>query len=204
MSVDLKPHFMLLQGQQYLKVSGRVLLFRDQHPGGAITTELVQIDLQAGFALYRATVIDGEGKLLGTAYGSETQKGFPPGWVEKAETVAVGRALAVAGFGTAFAVADFYESADSKLADAPQSSPTVPAKQVKSEKSKDLGAQKATKEDTIALWSKIREAGYDADWLKVFLATHGMPGATADLTLHDIAKIELALIADRKAKKENK
>lgn len=189
MSVDLTPHFMSLQGQKYLKVSGRVLLFRDQHPGGAITTELVQLDWQAGCALYRATVIDGEGKLLGTAYGSETQKGFPPGWVEKAETVAVGRALAVAGFGTAFAVADFYESSESKLADAPQ---------------KDIGNQKVTKEDTITLWHKIREAGYDADWLKVFLATNGMPGATADLTMNDVAKIELALIAERKAKKETK
>ena len=202
MSVDLTPHFMSLQGQKYLKVSGRVLLFRDQHPGGAITTELVQLDLQAGFALYRATVIDGDGKLLGTAYGSETQKGFPPGWVEKAETVAVGRALAVAGFGTAFAVADFYESADSKLADAPQAAPAMPKKPA--DVQKDIGSQKVTKEDTITLWNKIREAGYDADWLKVFLSTHGMPGATADLTMNDVAKIELALIAERKAKKETK
>jgi hypothetical protein len=202
MSVDLTPHFMSLQGQKYLKVSGRVLLFRDQHPGGAITTELVQLDLQAGFALYRATVIDNEGKLLGTAYGSETQKGFPPGWVEKAETVAVGRALAVAGFGTAFAVADFYESADSKLADAPQAAPARPTKPA--DVQKEIGNQKVTKEDTITLWNKIREAGYDADWLKVFLQTNGMPGATADLTMNDVAKIELALIAERKAKKENK
>lgn len=117
--VDLSPHMMALSGADYLKVPGRVLLFRSYHPQGTIHTDLVQLDLERGFAMFRATITDGEGHILAVDYGTETLKGFPGGYIEKASTVSVGRALAAAGFGTAFAAADFHDDAEHKLADAP-------------------------------------------------------------------------------------
>ena len=121
--VNLAPHMMDL-GADYLKVPGRVLLFRAAHPHGAITTDLVR--LEDGFAMFRATVTTADGVILAVAHGSETLKGFPNGFIEKAETVAVGRALASAGFGTQFAAADFTDHMG-KLVDAPVASKEPPA-----------------------------------------------------------------------------
>ena len=116
--VDLTPHFMKLTGQDYLKVPGRVLMFRAAMPKGGIQTELVEHDRQAGWAQFKATILSEGGAILATAYGSESKAGFKD-YLEKAETVAIGRALALAGFGTQFATSDFYEDEETKLADSP-------------------------------------------------------------------------------------
>ena len=129
MKTDLKQYMMQLQGGQYLKVPGRIVAFREQFPMGKIVTELAHFDLERGFAMFKASIYanDDDGScLIATAYGSETQKSFPAGWIEKAETVAVGRALAQAGFGTAYALADFHESSENKLSDAPATRLEIP------------------------------------------------------------------------------
>lgn len=182
--IDLAPYFMKLQGQQYLKVAGRVLLFREQHPTGGIYTELIQLDLDKGFCLYKAIVLTGDGAILSTAYGSETQRGFPAGWVEKAETVAVGRALAAAGFGTQFALADFHEvGGDEKLADAPVAPP----------KPKQAPPQGVTKnpspEQIKRLWAIVKTAGLTPDALKEKMVSLGMPAATGDLDMGQYATL---------------
>jgi hypothetical protein len=66
-------------------------------------------------AIYKATVADGEGGIA-TGTGTETRKGFED-FVEKAETRAIGRALAALGIGTQFVGQDLTEG--EHVADAP-------------------------------------------------------------------------------------
>lgn len=115
--VDVTPYMLELEGKPYLQVAGRILLFRAKHPRGSLRTELLQLDLTKGLALFRATVLDAEGAPLADGHGSETMAGFSRGFIEKAESVALGRALAAAGFGTQFALTEL-DTGD-KLADAP-------------------------------------------------------------------------------------
>lgn len=108
-------HLVKLNGKDYLEVVRRLQWLRAERPDAVITTKIEQVDFDAGWAIFHARVeIPGSGVAEGT--GSETRAAFPAGWLEKAETIAVGRALAMLGFGTAFALADFEEG---HLADAP-------------------------------------------------------------------------------------
>src|SRR5205085_9589284 len=109
----------------YLPVQWRLVWFRDVCPEGTIETEIVQLDLDReteeevfawnsetrrsekvvkhanGFAIFRATVKDGKG---GMATGTKSEKAASfPDYIEKAETGAIGRALAALGYGTQFA-----------------------------------------------------------------------------------------------------
>jgi hypothetical protein len=101
--------------EDYLEVKWRLVMFRDRYPHGTIETEEICIDLERGYARYKATVADGEGGRA-TGYGTETQADFPD-FCERAETRALGRALAVLGFGTQFVGQDLTEG--EHVADAP-------------------------------------------------------------------------------------
>lgn len=101
MPFDPKKHLTKLQGKDYLEVKWRLVWFRETHPAGAITTELVAMDPNV---IVKATISTADG-ILSTGYGSAAAAGKGP-WtgraIEKAETAAIGRALGVAGFGTQF------------------------------------------------------------------------------------------------------
>lgn len=86
--------------QEYLAVKWRLLWLRTEHPEACIETVLVQLDPEAGFALFRARV-DIPDRGSATGYGSETKTDFFD-FIEKAETKAIGRALAALGYGTQF------------------------------------------------------------------------------------------------------
>lgn len=98
-----------LQGKDYLPVAARVKWFRTVHPNGSIETREVIVDLDRpfskgggkvyGYARFHATVKDADGRILGQGTKTETAANFFD-YVEKAETGAIGRALAAAGFGT--------------------------------------------------------------------------------------------------------
>src|SRR2546430_14560266 len=75
----------------YLEVKWRLCWFRDRYPHGVITTEEVCVDLDRGYAPYRATVEDGQG-CKATGFGTERQAGFAPHW-ERGEDRALGRPL---------------------------------------------------------------------------------------------------------------
>ena len=126
---DPKPHLMQLPrrvkdpqtGQwatrleDYLEVKWRLVWFRERFPHGVITTEEICVDLERGYARFRCVVSDGEGGQA-TGYGTETAVGFAD-YVERAETRALGRALAALGIGTQFVGQDFTEG--EHVADAP-------------------------------------------------------------------------------------
>ncbi len=102
-------------GADYLEVKWRVLWLRTQHPDAVITTELISHENTV--AVFKAHVsIPGGGS--STGWGSEGYDDFRD-YLEKAETTALGRALAALGFGTQFTPDfDFAEGQD-KVVDAP-------------------------------------------------------------------------------------
>lgn len=126
MPFDPKKHLTKLQGKDYLEVKWRLVWFRETHPAGAITTELVAMDPTV---IVKATISTADG-ILSTGYGSAAAAGKGP-WtgraIEKAETAAIGRALGVAGFGTQFDADDETDNiVDSPVQPAP-AAPTAPA-----------------------------------------------------------------------------
>ena len=113
---SVKVGVMKLKGKDYLPVAFRLVWFRNAHPGGRIESDFLQIDIEGGFAVCRASVYDADGNLLATGTKQESRKDFPD-FLEKCETGAIGRALGIAGYGTQF-MADELDERD-RLADAP-------------------------------------------------------------------------------------
>lgn len=106
---DASKYLTDLNGKDYLEVKWRLLWLRTEHPEAVIETELVKH--AGGLALFRARVaVPGGGTASG--WGSETADDFGE-YIEKAETKALGRALAALGYGTQFCE-DFDFSADSQ------------------------------------------------------------------------------------------
>jgi hypothetical protein len=129
MTFNPNEHLIQLKSKEgfkdYLPVQWRLVWFRELCPEGDIQTEEVMVDLDReveeeafvwnaekrrsektmkharGYARFRAVVTDGKGgRATGTK--SETAASFPD-YIEKAETGAIGRALAALGYGTQFA-----------------------------------------------------------------------------------------------------
>jgi hypothetical protein len=116
---DVKKHLIKVQGgRQYLPVSARLVWFREEHPDWGIETKAVIIDTDKQFAIFEATVFDEKGKLMAKGTKMEDFRGFPD-YIEKSETGAIGRALAVCGFGTQFAP-DLDELDAGRFVDSPQ------------------------------------------------------------------------------------
>jgi hypothetical protein len=97
----------------YLPVAARIAWFRREHPLWSIITEVEQLADKA--VVMKATIKDMLGTVIATARKKETEIGFPD-YIEKAETGAIGRALAMCGYGTLQAP-EFDEQ--ERLADAP-------------------------------------------------------------------------------------
>ena len=103
----------------YLDVKDRLRWFRHEHPNGVILTEHIEINER--IAIFKATVHatptalyqDDSANGSATGHGSETPGDFKD-YIEKAETKAIGRALAALGYGTQFLPDD-----GERIADAP-------------------------------------------------------------------------------------
>ena len=93
-------HLMDLKGKQYLQVMWRLVWFREEKPLWSIDTKLEQ--LTENHAVFSAKISDENGVQKASGYGSEGVKDFRD-FIEKAETKAIGRALAMLGYGTQFA-----------------------------------------------------------------------------------------------------
>lgn len=92
-------HLMDLKGKKYLQVMWRLVWFREEKPLWSIDTSLEQ--LTENHAVFSAKIFDENGVQKSAGYGSESVKDFRD-FIEKAETKAVGRALAMLGYGTQF------------------------------------------------------------------------------------------------------
>lgn len=146
MSFQAEKHLMELQGKAYLEVKWRIVWFRSEFPDGTIETEEVLVDLDReveaeiptgnwipnpnrpgkkmpekvtkiakGYARFRATVTTGKG---GRATGTKSENAASfPDYIEKAETGAIGRALALLGYGTQFTGDELNE--EHRIVDAP-------------------------------------------------------------------------------------
>ena len=97
----------------YLPVAARIAWFRKDHPDWSIITKCAQLANKT--VVMKAIIKDKDGRIIATARKRETEIGFPD-YIEKAETGAVGRALAMCGYGTLQAP-EFDEC--ERLADAP-------------------------------------------------------------------------------------
>lgn len=97
----------------YLPVAARIAWFRRDHPDWSIITKTVQLANKA--VVMKAIIRDARGRIIATARKKETEVGFAD-YIEKAETGAVGRALAMCGYGTLQAP-EFDE--EERLADSP-------------------------------------------------------------------------------------
>lgn len=105
-----------LKGKEYLQVAERVLWFNEEHPEWSIETEFPMETNQMAKA--KATVRDEKGRIRATSHKIETASGFPD-FHEKAETGAIGRALALLGYGTQFTAGDLDEG--ERVVDSPRS-----------------------------------------------------------------------------------
>ena len=134
------------KGNDYAEVSQRIKAFRSVCPHGSIITEM--LSNENGVCIFRATITNEEGIMLGTGTASEV-KG--EGWInqtsyiENCETSAVGRALGMCGFGIDTAVA----SADEVKKAAEQQEEKKKAKKEKTPRAK--------------LISKLNEKGIDVE-----------------------------------------
>lgn len=112
---DARRHLTRVNGHDYMEIKWRLAWLRYEHPDAVIETERLGVDDQ--FAMFRAVVrIPGGGSA--TAHGTETAVDFGD-YVEKAETKAVGRALAHLGYGAEF-------SGDDAADPAPPAQPPAP------------------------------------------------------------------------------
>ena len=142
-SFNPREHLMMIKNRQgqteYLPVQWRLVWFRQECPDGTIETEIIHLDLDKeteeetfvwnsekrrsekttktarGLAVVRAVVRDGKG---GIATGTKMEKAASfSDFLEKAETGAIGRALAELGFGTQFTADELDER--HRIVDAP-------------------------------------------------------------------------------------
>jgi len=79
----------------HLPIAARIAWFRTDHPYWAITTEVEQLTDRA--VVMKATIKDMQGVVIATARKKETEVGLPD-CIEKADTRAIGRALAMCGY----------------------------------------------------------------------------------------------------------
>jgi hypothetical protein len=105
---------MNIKGKDYLQVCHRLVWFREEHPDWSIVTEYIAHGNDFSWA--KATIIDDANRIVATGHKYEDKQGFPD-FREKSETSAIGRALALCGYGTQFCEEELDEG--KRLADSP-------------------------------------------------------------------------------------
>ncbi len=112
---DPSRYLTKINNADYLEVKWRLVWLRQTHPEAAVETELMSHD--GSNAIFRARVTTPTGGSA-TGWGSEAMDDFHD-YIEKAETKAIGRALAALGFGTQFCPEFEFGAASGRIVDAP-------------------------------------------------------------------------------------
>lgn len=166
---DPAKHLTKVSGRDYLEVKWRLVWLRSVDPGARITTELVKhTDVHA---IVRAEVTMTTGAVA-SGYGSEGTDDFGD-YLEKAETKAIGRALAALGFGTQFCADHDFGADRQRVVDSPvdirssrgsqqnglqhHGGTTAHAAQ---RSNAALGGDAITEKQRNFLWRKANEAGW--------------------------------------------
>jgi hypothetical protein len=110
---DPRKYLIRIDRGDYLEVKWRLAWLRAEHPDAHIETRLAELENDRAVFQARVTLPDGGSA---TGWGSESAADFRD-FIEKAETKAIGRALAALGFGTQFCT-DF-DMAEGQVVDAP-------------------------------------------------------------------------------------
>lgn len=108
----------MLKGKEYLQVAHRLVWFREDHPDWSIKTDFIR--LENDFTIARAEILDASGRVIASGHKREDGSHFAD-HTEKAETGAIGRALAYCGYGTQFCAEEIEEGP--RVVDAPQVPP---------------------------------------------------------------------------------
>jgi hypothetical protein len=143
-----------LKGKDYLQAAYRIVWFREERPTWHIETEYIV--LKEDHAVAKATIKDDQGHIMATAHKQESARGFAD-FIEKAETGAIGRALAMVGFGTQFAV-EFDE--DERIVDSPLGKINGPVVE---------RTDFITEPQQKRLFAIAKKSGWEADFLKNYL-----------------------------------
>lgn len=168
-----------VNGSDYLEVKWRIAWLRDQHPDATIETELVSHLNNS--AVFRARVCIPEGG-SSTGWGSETAGDFRD-YLEKAETKAIGRALAALGYGTQFCPDFEFGAASGRVVDSPVKTPRTARASSDQERPAAVSAigpeQGATQRQLRYLLAVAREAGLDQETLdERSMLEFGVPAAS--------------------------
>jgi hypothetical protein len=109
----------ILKGKDYLQVAQRIVWFSEENDNFSISTSFPSSSEVETVAKVEVTIYNGEGVVVKrvTAHKRETKSDFGD-HMEKAETGALGRALALLGYGTQFATVDLDEG--ERIVDSPQ------------------------------------------------------------------------------------
>lgn len=143
-----------LKGKEYLEVKYRLVWFREDNPPcGEDSISLVSeiVNDTGEEAVVKAYAYAANGRILATSFKRESKKEFHD-YLEKAETGAYGRVLAILGYGTQFA--EELDLPEGKLVDAPasprksaaskQNEPTEREKAIQAAKEKAEAKQQAS------------------------------------------------------------
>lgn len=118
-------HLMNLKGKAYLEVKWRLVWFRQEHPDWSIRTQIVDLNIEQKYAVFKAIISNENGVIVAEGTKMEDARGFAD-FMEKAETGSIGRALGILGYGTQFAP-EFDEvdsnSPNPRIVDAPINQP---------------------------------------------------------------------------------
>lgn len=147
-----------IKGKQYAEVNERIRVFRMLFPNGRISTELHSNE--NGMCIFKATVTDGDGHILGTGHAYEREgKGMinSTSYIENCETSAVGRALAMCGIGIDTSIAS-YEEVDNAIQQQDEKVKKTSEPASKSQNAQDVPT---TKEEREAFASFVQKNGYD-------------------------------------------
>jgi hypothetical protein len=186
---DPGKHLTKVSGRDYLEVKWRLVWLRSVHPDAQIETELVQH--QQHNAVFRARVTLPSGASA-TGWGSEGSDDFGD-YLEKAETKALGRALAALGFGTQFCPDFDFGAERQRVVDSP-----VDIRSARDPRQANASAprQEATPRQIKYLHAVAREVGMSAEDLEA-RAREGFGAGLDELSRRDVSALIEQIQAER-------
>lgn len=156
-----------LKGKKYLMVAYRIQWMNEVVSRFEIKTNLIFVDDTQTIVKAQVSIFNEEGQLIKSAEATkrETKSDFSD-HTEKAETGAIGRALALLGFGTQFALADLDEG--TRIVDAPldqvKEEPKTPRASFKKPKNKSSEEKIEDKKEPLFPTEEPVKTNEDDGW----------------------------------------